>query len=127
MSSKKIKQVLALIAMAIGFVVPVWGNIAYTIRSIHVAGHTILDHDKIVALSGFQVGSTIDFQSKAVQKAIRKICKEESIKSVEVYLLDKDDKAALASIMIKVEAYPSFINYSIEGLRKKEQKSLPKL
>jgi outer membrane protein insertion porin family len=121
---KKTKQFLVLIAIAIGFVLPVSGRMHYTIRSIHVSGNTVLDRDRIIALTGLQEGSVIDFQSKVIQKAIRKIYKEGSMQSVAIYLSDRDDEAGLASLMIQVEGYPQCANYVIEGLSKREQKAL---
>ncbi len=122
---KRTKQFLALCCfLCVGLPWSVLATMDYTIRAIQVEGNTFADSEVLVALSGVQVGTKIHASSKTIPAAIRKIAKQEGIKSVSIYLTEVDEANALASLCIKVEEYPRLDRYTIEGLTKKEKNML---
>ncbi len=122
---KRTKQFLILCCLlCVGLPSFVMATMDYTIRSIQVEGNTFADSEVLVALSGVEVGTKIHASSKAIPEAIRKIAKQEGIKSVSIYLSEVDEANASASLCIKVEEYPRLEQYAIEGLTKKEQNAL---
>ncbi|WP_339044203.1 BamA/OMP85 family outer membrane protein [Cardinium endosymbiont of Tipula unca] len=123
-SIKKVKGFLVLCFLYVGFFSPAIGVTSYMVRNIQVIGNTLVDQDILIALSGLQEGATIHPSSGQISDAIRKIAKHDGIKSVEIHLSDIDDANALATFVIHIEEYPELSNYFVEGLTKKEQKTL---
>lgn len=123
-SIKKVKSLLVLCLLYIGFFSPALGATSYIVRDIQVIGNTLVDQDILISLSGLQEGATIHPSSGQISDAIRKIAKHDGIKSVEIHLSNVDDANTLATFIIHVEEYPTLSNYLVEGLTKKEQKTL---
>ncbi|TDG95765.1 BamA/OMP85 family outer membrane protein [Cardinium endosymbiont of Culicoides punctatus] len=121
----KVKRLLVLLFLyMVGFSSPVIGATSYIVRNVQVVGNTFIDKDILISLSGLQEGITIHPSSGQISNAIRKIAKHNGVKSVEIHLSDIDDTTGLATFIIHVEEYPVLSNYIIEGLKKKEQKTL---
>lgn len=121
---KKVKRYLILFCLSIGWALPVLGESSYTVRKVQVEGNTTVDRNLLISLSGLQEGTTLHPSSGQMRDSIRKIAKLDCIKSVAIYLADVDETNALATYVIRVEEHPQLANYLIEGVTKKEQKSL---
>lgn len=121
---KKVKHLLCLFCLCIGWAQPAFGATGYVVRKIQVTGNVLVAPDLLIALSGLQEGERVDPSAGQIRNSIRKIAKQDGIKSVAIYLSEVDQANGLATFVIQVEEYPQLANYLLEGLTKKDQKAL---
>ncbi len=121
---KKVKRLLYLLCLCMGWAQPIFGTTGYTVRKVEVVGNVFMEADLLIALSGLQEGNMVDASSGAIRSAVENIAKYDGIKSVSISLSDIDQANALATFVIQVEEHPQLTNYFIEGLSNKDQKDL---
>lgn len=121
---KKVKNLLCLLCLCIGWTQPAYDATAYTVRKIQVVGNVFVESDLLIALAGLQEGAMMDPSSGQIRSAIRNIAKYDGIKSAAIYLAEVDQENALATFVIHVEEYPQLVSYLLEGLTKQDKKAL---
>ncbi|CAH2560176.1 Outer membrane protein assembly factor BamA [Cardinium endosymbiont of Oedothorax gibbosus] len=121
------KRLLCLFCLCIGWAQPTFGATGYVVRKIQVVGNVLVASDLLIALSGLQEGASVDPSAGQIRNAIRKIAKQDGIKSVAVYLSEVDQVNGLATFVIQVEEYPQLASCLLESLTKKDEKALQAL
>ncbi|TSJ81277.1 MAG: BamA/TamA family outer membrane protein [Candidatus Cardinium sp.] len=119
---KKVKGLLCLFCLCIGWAQSAFGVTHYVVRKIEIVGNCFVASDLLIALSGLEKGKTVDPSAEEIRGAIQKITKQDGIKSVAIYLSEVDQANGLATFVIDVEEHPRLASYLLEGLTKKEQK-----
>ncbi|WP_162790000.1 BamA/OMP85 family outer membrane protein [Cardinium endosymbiont of Sogatella furcifera] len=121
---KKVKRLLYLFCLCIGSTQPIFGTTGYVIRKIQVVGNISIASDLLIERSGLQEGTRVAPTNEQVRNAIRKIAKQDGIKSVAIHLSEVDQTNGLATCVIHVEEHPQLTSCMLEGLTKKEEKEL---
>ncbi|MEL6539712.1 MAG: POTRA domain-containing protein, partial [Bacteroidota bacterium] len=96
----------------------------YTIRAIEVTGNQSLEAEAVVAVSGLQVGDTIQLPGSNTQKAIQRLWEQDFIQDVSIYATHTKERYVTLTIAI-VES-PRLADYTFVGIDGKEQKRLLK-
>lgn len=94
----------------------------YSIQAIEVTGNQSLETEAIVAISGLQVGDTIQLPGPATKEAIQRLWKQDLIQDASVYATPTQGQHVILTIAV-VES-PRLADYTFIGVDKKEQKKM---
>lgn len=95
---------------------------SYTIQEIKVTGNRSLASEAVIAISGLQVGDTIQLPGLTTQKAIQRLWKQGLIQDASIYITPTQGGSAILTIAIT--EIPRLIKYTFKNITKKERKAL---
>ena len=95
---------------------------SYLIEAIQVTGIQTLDKEAIVAITGLKAGDTLSIPGPAIKDAIQRLWKQQLIKDVAIYASQVKEHRVVLTIHITES--PRLSDYSLEGIKRKEQEKL---
>ena len=119
------KYLLVLLAGTLCSLLPAQESTLCEIGGIEVVGNRNSDARAITALSGLRVGDKVEVPGPAISKAIRTLWQQQLFRQVEV--ARAKTVGDIVFLEIRVEELPRLKEWSVRGLKKKEQEAVEEI